>query len=73
MIGSRKEEGRVYYTLLEKSLIPSMDRLTSTLNQKKPGSLQGFEPGLLGQNAIVLPLVPTPPSETQTNLTFVVL
>ena len=28
---------------------------------KKPMSVPGFEPGLLGQNAVALPLAPTPP------------
>ena len=36
----------------------SEDRLTAILNRKPPKSVQGFEPGLLGQNPVALPLAP---------------
>ena len=49
-----------YYTLLEKSLTPSEKRLTAILSPQKPKSILGFEPGLLGQNAVTLLLAPPP-------------
>ena len=54
----RKKNAPFYDTLLEKSLAPSKNRLTEILNRKKFKTIQGFEPGLLGQDAIALPLAP---------------
>ena len=35
--------------------------IDSNFAPKKPIFVPGFEPGLLGQNAVALPLAPTPP------------
>ena len=63
MIGNRKEEGRVCCTFYDLSSFrysptPSENRLRAF--PKKTKSVPGFEPGLLGQNAIALPLAPPP-------------
>ena len=61
MIGNRKAEGRECTILLQvirKSLTHSENRLTASLNRKKPKSDPGFKPSLPRQNAIALPLVP---------------
>ena len=63
MIGNRKEEGRVCTVplhVIRKSPTPSQNRLPAILSRKKPKSDPGFKPGLSGQNAIALPLVPPP-------------
>ena len=59
MIGNRKEEGRVCLLLIQviyKTPDTQRKQISSSTEPKKPKSVLGFEHGLLGQNAISLPL-----------------
>ena len=57
MKGNGKEE---IIKKLEKEWNPARIKLAATLNQKEPNAVPGLEPGLLRQNAMVLPLAPPP-------------
>ena len=64
MIWNKKDERRVRTLLINlprKSPTPSENILTAIMYWKKAKSILGFEPCLSRQNAIALPLVPTPP------------
>ena len=73
MIGDRKEEGRVCLVLshiIWKKPDVQRELIDSNSEQKKPKSVQGFKPGLLGVTAMALPLVPPPwPLIVQNKLT----
>ena len=53
--GNRKEEGRISQ-LFRQSPTPS--EIDGNSEPKEPNYVLGFEPGILGQNAIFLPLAP---------------
>ena len=48
--------------------MPGENRLAAILNRKKAKSTQGFEPGLLGQNATALLLTPPPRPKSWSNI-----
>ena len=59
MIGNWKEEATGLWHVFRDIHMPNKNKLRVLLNLKSP-VCPGFEPGLLGQNAVALPLAPTP-------------
>ena len=51
---------RMLIHVIRKRSMPSKNRLTVILNHTKPKSIPGFDPGLLRQKAVTLPLAPSP-------------
>ena len=54
----KEQYTQLYFALFIKSPTPKENRSTAILNQKKVESIPEFKSGLLGQNAIALPLAP---------------